>query len=328
MAPCGKTRSNPRLPNSAFFIPIVTPHAIASKYCKFEFNAFLAREAELRRNDRVFPILYIPAPALEDEAQRRQDDVLKIIHVRQYANWPDIWLDDVASPEVGRQTARFCKDIVASCASLESPQERHHREKAAEVQRRQAEPERQAKREEQRKREEREEARRKAENERHLSESRARTKFERNKPHCNIGTIGHVDHGKTSLTAAITKVLAKTGKAKFTAYDEIDKVPEEKGRGIIISTAHVEYETDARHYAHIDCPGHADYVKNMITGAAQMDGAHSGGERRRRPDAADARAHPACPSGRRSRHRRLHEQDGHGRSGTRRTRRNGNSRLA
>src|SRR5712672_1264046 len=101
----------------------------------------------------------------------------------------------------------------------------------------------------------------------------AKAKFERNKPHCNIGTIGHVDHGKTSLTAAITKVLAETGGATFTAYDQIDKAPEEKARGITISTAHVEYETDARHYAHVDCPGHADYVKNMITGAAQMDGA-------------------------------------------------------
>ncbi|MFV0281324.1 MAG: elongation factor Tu [Rhodoblastus sp.] len=98
-------------------------------------------------------------------------------------------------------------------------------------------------------------------------------KFERNKPHCNIGTIGHVDHGKTSLTAAITKVLAETGGAMFTAYDQIDKAPEEKARGITISTAHVEYETTKRHYAHVDCPGHADYVKNMITGAAQMDGA-------------------------------------------------------
>src|SRR5712672_3746680 len=101
----------------------------------------------------------------------------------------------------------------------------------------------------------------------------AKAKFERTKPHCNIGTIGHVDHGKTSLTAAITKVLAETGGATFTAYDQIDKAPEEKARGITISTAHVEYETDARHYAHVDCPGHADYVKNMITGAAQMDGA-------------------------------------------------------
>ena len=101
----------------------------------------------------------------------------------------------------------------------------------------------------------------------------AKAKFERNKPHCNIGTIGHVDHGKTSLTAAITKMLAKTGGATFTAYDQIDKAPEEKARGITISTAHVEYETANRHYAHVDCPGHADYVKNMITGAAQMDGA-------------------------------------------------------
>jgi elongation factor Tu len=98
-------------------------------------------------------------------------------------------------------------------------------------------------------------------------------KFSRTKPHCNIGTIGHVDHGKTSLTAAITKVLAETGKAQFKAYDQIDAAPEEKARGITINTAHVEYETDKRHYAHVDCPGHADYVKNMITGAAQMDGA-------------------------------------------------------
>ncbi len=101
----------------------------------------------------------------------------------------------------------------------------------------------------------------------------AKAKFERTKPHCNIGTIGHVDHGKTSLTAAITKILAETGGATFTAYDQIDKAPEEKARGITISTAHVEYETENRHYAHVDCPGHADYVKNMITGAAQMDGA-------------------------------------------------------
>src|ERR687885_223459 len=101
----------------------------------------------------------------------------------------------------------------------------------------------------------------------------AKAKFERNKPHCNIGTIGHVDHGKTSLTAAITKVLAETGGATFTSYDNIDKAPEERERGITIATAHVEYETARRHYAHVDCPGHADYVKNMITGAAQMDGA-------------------------------------------------------
>ena len=101
----------------------------------------------------------------------------------------------------------------------------------------------------------------------------SKEKFVRNKPHCNIGTIGHVDHGKTTLTAAITKVLAESGGAKFVAYDQIDKAPEEKERGITISTAHVEYETEKRHYAHVDCPGHADYVKNMITGAAQMDGA-------------------------------------------------------
>jgi elongation factor Tu len=101
----------------------------------------------------------------------------------------------------------------------------------------------------------------------------AKAKFARTKPHCNVGTIGHVDHGKTSLTAAITKVLAETGGATFTAYDQIDKAPEERARGITISTAHVEYETARRHYAHVDCPGHADYIKNMITGAAQMDGA-------------------------------------------------------
>ena len=101
----------------------------------------------------------------------------------------------------------------------------------------------------------------------------AKEKFERNKPHVNIGTIGHVDHGKTTLTAAITKVLSEKNGGQSMAFDEIDKAPEEKERGITISTAHVEYETDNRHYAHVDCPGHADYVKNMITGAAQMDGA-------------------------------------------------------
>src|SRR5262252_5798448 len=101
----------------------------------------------------------------------------------------------------------------------------------------------------------------------------AKAKFERTKPHCNIGTIGHVDHGKTSLTAAITKVLAETGGATYVDYANIDKAPEERERGITISTAHVEYETEKRHYAHVDCPGHADYIKNMITGAAQMDGA-------------------------------------------------------
>ena len=101
----------------------------------------------------------------------------------------------------------------------------------------------------------------------------SKEKFVRNKPHCNIGTIGHVDHGKTTLTAAITNVLAQSGGGTAVAYDQIDKAPEEKERGITISTAHVEYETEKRHYAHVDCPGHADYVKNMITGAAQMDGA-------------------------------------------------------
>ena len=101
----------------------------------------------------------------------------------------------------------------------------------------------------------------------------AKAKFERNKPHVNIGTIGHVDHGKTTLTAAITKTLAMKGQAHYEAYDMIDKAPEERERGITINTSHVEYETDNRHYAHVDCPGHADYVKNMITGAAQMDGA-------------------------------------------------------
>ena len=100
----------------------------------------------------------------------------------------------------------------------------------------------------------------------------AKAKFERTKPHCNIGTIGHVDHGKTTLTAAITKILSESGGAEFIAFDQIDKAPEEKERGITIATAHVEYETEKRHYAHVDCPGHADYVKNMITGAAQMDG--------------------------------------------------------
>ncbi|HSJ51667.1 MAG TPA: GTP-binding protein, partial [Actinomycetota bacterium] len=101
----------------------------------------------------------------------------------------------------------------------------------------------------------------------------AKQKFERTKPHVNIGTIGHIDHGKTTLTAAITKVQAAKGLADFTPFDQIDKAPEERERGITIAIAHVEYQTDARHYAHVDCPGHADYIKNMITGAAQMDGA-------------------------------------------------------
>src|SRR3984893_17890010 len=101
----------------------------------------------------------------------------------------------------------------------------------------------------------------------------SKAKFQRTKPHCNIGTIGHIDHGKTTLTAAITKVLAESGGATFVPFDQIDKAPEERARGITIATAHVEYETAHRHYAHVDCPGHADYIKNMITGAAQMDGA-------------------------------------------------------
>ena len=107
-----------------------------------------------------------------------------------------------------------------------------------------------------------------------MSQRMAKAKFERNKPHLNIGTIGHIDHGKTTLTAAITKVLSERNpNTSFTAFDEIDKAPEEKQRGITISISHVEYETENRHYAHVDCPGHADYIKNMITGAAQMDGA-------------------------------------------------------
>src|SRR5258708_10796800 len=101
----------------------------------------------------------------------------------------------------------------------------------------------------------------------------SKAKFQRTKPHCNIGTIGHIDHGKTTLTAAITKVLAEKGGATFVPFDQIDKAPEERARGITIATAHVEYETGKRHYAHVDCPGHTDYIKNMITGAAQMDGA-------------------------------------------------------
>ena len=157
----------------------------------------------------------------------------------------------------------------------------------------------------------------------------AKAKFERNKPHCNIGTIGHVDHGKTSLTAAITKVLAETGGATFTAYDQIDKAPEEKARGITISTAHVEYETKNRHYAHVDCPGHADYVKNMITGAAQMDGAILVVSAVRRPDAPDPRAHPAGPPGRRAGAGCVHEQVRHGRrSGAAGSGRDGSARAA
>ena len=138
----------------------------------------------------------------------------------------------------------------------------------------------------------------------------AKGKFERTKPHVNIGTIGHVDHGKTTLTAAITMVLAQQGQAEATKYDEIDKAPEEKERGITINTAHVEYETETRHYAHVDCPGHADYVKNMITGAAQMDGAILVVTRGGRPDAADAGAHSAGQTGRGAVHHRVHEQGG------------------
>ena len=126
----------------------------------------------------------------------------------------------------------------------------------------------------------------------------AKKKFERNKPHVNIGTIGHIDHGKTSLTAAITKYLALKGAAEYRAFDSIDNAPEERERGITIAIAHVEYETDARHYAHVDCPGHADYIKNMITGAAQMDGAILVVAATDGPDAPDPRAHPAGPPGR------------------------------
>jgi elongation factor Tu len=141
----------------------------------------------------------------------------------------------------------------------------------------------------------------------------AKEKFERTKPHVNVGTIGHVDHGKTTLTAAITMTLAKKYGGTVKGYADIDSAPEEKARGITINTAHVEYETEHRHYAHVDCPGHADYVKNMITGAAQMDGAILVVIRRRRPHAPDPRAHPARPSGGRALHHRLHEQGRHGR---------------
>ena len=140
----------------------------------------------------------------------------------------------------------------------------------------------------------------------------SKEKFERTKPHVNVGTIGHVDHGKTTLTAAITKVLAKTGGATFLAYDQIDKAPEERERGITISTAHVEYQTKNRHYAHVDCPGHADYVKNMITGRGADGRRDPGGVGGGRPDAADPRAHPAGPPGGRAVHRGVPEQGGHG----------------
>ena len=138
-------------------------------------------------------------------------------------------------------------------------------------------------------------------------------KFERTKPHINIGTIGHVDHGKSTLTAALTKVMAQLHGGKSLSLDEIDSAPEERDRGITINTAHVEYESATRHYAHVDCPGHADYVKNMITGAAQMDGAILVVVGQRRRDAADARAHPARAPGGRAAHGRVHEQGGPGR---------------
>ena len=141
----------------------------------------------------------------------------------------------------------------------------------------------------------------------------AKKKFERTKPHVNIGTIGHIDHGKTTLTAAITKYLALKGEAEYRAFDTIDNAPEERERGITIAIAHVEYETDARHYAHVDCPGHADYIKNMITGAAQMDGAILVVAATDGPDAPDARAHPAGPPGGGALHRRLPQQGRHGR---------------
>ena len=134
-------------------------------------------------------------------------------------------------------------------------------------------------------------------------------KFDRSKPHVNIGTIGHIDHGKTTLTAAITKVLSKHNPSnKFRSFDTIDNAPEERERGITISTSHVEYETPNRHYAHVDCPGHADYIKNMITGAAQMDGAILVVAATDGSDAPDQRARSACSSGWRSVHRRVPEQ--------------------
>ena len=142
----------------------------------------------------------------------------------------------------------------------------------------------------------------------------AKQKFERTKPHINIGTIGHVDHGKTTLTAAITKTLhQRYGLGQNVAFDQIDKAPEEKERGITISTAHVEYETPNRHYAHVDCPGHADYVKNMITGAAQMDGAILVCSSNRRTNAADKRTHSSVQTGRSTIHHRIPEQVRHGR---------------
>jgi hypothetical protein len=161
-------------------------------------------------------------------------------------------------------------------------------------------------------------------------EKMAKEKFDRSKPHVNVGTIGHIDHGKTTLTAAITKVLQKHNpKNTFRSFDSIDNAPEERERGITIATAHVEYETAKRHYAHVDCPGHADYIKNMITGAAQMDGAHSRGRGHRRPHAADQGTRSAGPPGRRALHRGLPEQVRCGRRRrTHRPGRDGSARAA
>ena len=158
----------------------------------------------------------------------------------------------------------------------------------------------------------------------------AKKKFERTKPHVNIGTMGHIDHGKTTLTAAITKVLSeRIGGSAFTPFDQIDKAPEERQRGITISIAHVEYETANRHYAHVDMPGHADYVKNMITGAAQIDGAILVVSASRRPHAPDPRARAARAPGRRALHRGRPQQGRHGRRrGAPRARRDGGARAA
>ena len=141
----------------------------------------------------------------------------------------------------------------------------------------------------------------------------AKAKFERTKPHCNVGTIGHVDHGKTTLTAAITKVLSFKGQAQFRAYDSIDNAPEEKARGITIATAHVEYETDNRHYAHVDCPGHADYVKKHDNRRSADGRSDTRSKRGRRADAPDQRAHTAGKAGRSALHSSIHEQSRHGR---------------
>ena len=159
----------------------------------------------------------------------------------------------------------------------------------------------------------------------------AKAKFERTKPHVNIGTIGHVDHGKTTLTAAISKVLHDEYPElnPFTPFDEIDKAPEERQRGITINIAHVEYETDKRHYAHVDAPGHADYIKNMITGAAQIGWCDPRGRRHRRPDGPDPRARPARPPGGRPRPPRGPQQVRHGgRRGAARPGRDGGARAA